>query len=355
MKLYHGTSESRKTIFESGLQPGKDGGVYLTDNPELAIEYAISDQDRTGMASVTVVEVDTSRLDSAKLSADQDHYSGDSDDWEGSLSETDQCFYFGLIPAEDLTFIETQVMETVKKPDGMTVKVSFMDDESQVFEDLDEKPLNMASEMRSYFKDVGQRISSHLESRTYNVQKLFPYGEHREIEIIFCDPSVMSRTSCEDALGCFLVDDETGILGEEGYSERYAVMIAWDEDKIRGLIEEEGGDEISAMAWLTTITHEIEHVILFAENSNFNSPRDVDVWADRAGYAIEDFSSGYGIRPLVIDGAEIWSDTVEEAIDDMEAYVEEKGARMADIVFTGNVSPERFLEFIKQDTYPKVG
>lgn len=82
--LYHGTSESPDTIRREGLK----GDVFLTDNPQLALEYAESDQERTGFDHITLVSVHVDQLDQSLLYGDIDHTL--TDDWRESLSETDQ-------------------------------------------------------------------------------------------------------------------------------------------------------------------------------------------------------------------------------------------------------------------------
>ena len=104
--LYHGTSEDPDTIHQHGLIGARHEAVFLTDNPDLALEYASSDQERTGTNFVVLVSVNVKDLDQGKLWPDVDHT--DADDWQESLSETDQCMYRGDIPPqllkiEDLT------------------------------------------------------------------------------------------------------------------------------------------------------------------------------------------------------------------------------------------------------------
>ena len=98
--LFHGTSEAVATIRQHGLRP-HGHGVFLTDNPELALDYADSDQARTGLDNITLVSVSADQLDPALLRGDIDHTLAD--DWQESLRETDQCLYQGPIPAHLLT------------------------------------------------------------------------------------------------------------------------------------------------------------------------------------------------------------------------------------------------------------
>jgi hypothetical protein len=93
--LWHGTSESTETIRRFGLKAGRQRSVFLTDNPDLALEYAESDRDRTGNDTVTLVTVDLKKIDHSKLIGDIDHTT--TEDWVESLRETDQCMYMGDI------------------------------------------------------------------------------------------------------------------------------------------------------------------------------------------------------------------------------------------------------------------
>lgn len=105
MKLYHGTSTSSDVIRREGLTTGRHNAVFFTDNPQLAIEYAETDQERTGNDIVTIVSVKVSDLDIVFLTGDVDHT--DEKDWQDSLAETDQCMYLRSIPANLLSFEET--------------------------------------------------------------------------------------------------------------------------------------------------------------------------------------------------------------------------------------------------------
>ena len=99
--LYHGTSEPADKIRAEGLkgEHSQNNAVYLTDNPQLAQEYAESDQERTGNDWIVIVSVKVADLDPALLYGDIDHASGNNiEDWQESLRETDQCMYRGDIP-----------------------------------------------------------------------------------------------------------------------------------------------------------------------------------------------------------------------------------------------------------------
>lgn len=102
--LWHGTSTPSEIIKRQGLKSSRQHSVYLTDNPELAIEYAESDRDRTGNDDVVLVKVDVSKLDHTKLLGDIDHTNVE--DWQESLLETDQCMYMGNIEPSMIVSVE---------------------------------------------------------------------------------------------------------------------------------------------------------------------------------------------------------------------------------------------------------
>lgn len=102
IRLYHGTSEPAAKIKQHGLIPGRLDAVFLTDNPQLAVEYAETDRDRTESDTMTMVKVNAHDLDPSLLYADVDH-TGNTENWLESLRETDQCIYRGPIPPHLLT------------------------------------------------------------------------------------------------------------------------------------------------------------------------------------------------------------------------------------------------------------
>ena len=102
--LWHGTSEPVEVIQQQGLKGGRHHAVFLTDNPDLALEYGESDQERTGNDTVTLVSVNVKMLDPKLLVGDLDHTTVD--DWVESLKETDQCMYLGDISPNMLLNVE---------------------------------------------------------------------------------------------------------------------------------------------------------------------------------------------------------------------------------------------------------
>jgi len=103
-QLWHGTSEPIDVIQQQGLRGGRHHAVFLTDNPDLALDYAVSDQERTGNDYVTLITVDVTKLDQKKLVGDLDHTTVDN--WIDSLKETDQCMYLGDILPNMITNVE---------------------------------------------------------------------------------------------------------------------------------------------------------------------------------------------------------------------------------------------------------
>jgi hypothetical protein len=102
--LWHGTSEPVDVIQKHGLKGGRHHAVFLTDNPDLALEYGQTDQERTGNDTVTLVSVNVKMLDPRLLMGDLDHTT--TEDWIESLKETDQCMYMGDIFPNQISNIE---------------------------------------------------------------------------------------------------------------------------------------------------------------------------------------------------------------------------------------------------------
>ncbi len=102
--LWHGTSTPSDIIRKEGLKSSRQHSVFLTDNPDLAVQYAETDQERTGNNDIVLVTIDVSKLDHSKLLGDIDH--SNIEDWEESLLETDQCMYMGDITPDMIVSIE---------------------------------------------------------------------------------------------------------------------------------------------------------------------------------------------------------------------------------------------------------
>lgn len=106
--LYHGTSEPLAVIL-NGLVPNR-GLVFLTDNPELAVQYAQTDGERTRNAVGYIVGIRASSLDQQKLIPDPDHEQWDGENeietWEQGLAANDQCAYLANIPRSAFVFVD---------------------------------------------------------------------------------------------------------------------------------------------------------------------------------------------------------------------------------------------------------
>ena len=61
IELFHGSSEPIEA-FKNGLIGGRHNAIFLTDNPELALDYAISDRERTGNDNLILIKVNSKDL-----------------------------------------------------------------------------------------------------------------------------------------------------------------------------------------------------------------------------------------------------------------------------------------------------
>jgi hypothetical protein len=97
------------------------------------------------------------------------------------------------------------------------------------------------------------------------------------------------------------------------------------------------------MGWLVTLPHEVHHVLWFAGNGSFNSPADLDTMEEEVGHDLFDMNTGYGLRPLILEGEAFEPENAEDATELLEMMVEERGRLMAERVFRDDLGPERFL------------
>ena len=217
--------------------------------------------------------------------------------------------------------------------------------------DLAIEPLPLPADLRAWFEGALAVAADHPLMLPGAVNTGYPPGSLREIDVILCrrDDLVSAFGAQDQTMGMHLIATADGdpFDEEQPYATRYRVAIAWDPVWIARLVAEDAIDEddieIDVEAWLATLTHELQHVLLFAENGNFNSPNDVDTLSGELGHDIFDVSTGYGIRPLLVDGEETWADDIDQARDQMEAHVEERGRIMAQSIFTGPFSAGSFM------------
>ncbi|PZO58716.1 MAG: hypothetical protein DI635_16175 [Pseudoxanthomonas suwonensis] len=171
-----------------------------------------------------------------------------------------------------------------------------------------------------------------------------PAGDAREVTVWLCSRETMSDVFGHDGcLGLHLVSTpDTDSFRDDSPSARaLRLLVVSDETEIRArLVEEIAADGPAAPghvgeyeeAEIATAFHEIAHAVLFATNSNLNSPHDVEAARERrdCDFDLFDMSSGYGIRPLPgEDGSPVWADDLDEARDMMEAWCERTGREWA--------------------------
>jgi hypothetical protein len=237
-----------------------------------------------------------------------------------------------------------------------------------LLDELDIHPTGIPDQILDFLREGAERMSADPDMTVTAVAPdLIPPGELREVEVILCSPQALEHLfeQPDHVLGVHLVStpDANPFDEEAPHACAYRVAIAFEAatvmERIRDAVAGFDGvvDEAElvhgAMGWLVTLPHEVHHVLWFAGNGSFNSPADLDVMEEEIGYDLFDLSTGYGIRPLLIDGAEVEPGDAEEAAQLMEEMVEERGRRMAERVFAGDLSPERFLRFLMDATCEK--
>jgi hypothetical protein len=212
--------------------------------------------------------------------------------------------------------------------------------------------------------DWWQQVMSELEKTTALTQpKLNPYLVHEDtpdeitIEFMLCSRNSLEEvTGTTRALGCHLVSTMDGdpFNEETNLATKYRVLMVSDREEFLGRMADLADDHIIQgscdrlflQSWLNTAFHEIAHAVLFAENAGFMSPHEIESLSDAGNIDndVFDCATGYGIRPLDIQGDERWSDDVESAREDMEVYVEALGSHLQDQVQVGDLHPMSFLK-----------
>lgn len=219
-------------------------------------------------------------------------------------------------------------------------------------EDLELPRMDISSELFDWFNKACQEAANHPLMQPKKINDAYPEGESTAIEVVLCHPKVLEEVFeiGPRALGLHNISvADCDPFGDDScYTDKQRVLISWDAEFVANLIRESAYDEHDypnvATAWLTTLTHELQHVRLFLENGNFNTPRDIDSLEEEIGHDLFDVSSGYGIRTLDVGGEEHEPEDMEDASALMEEHVEDYGRRMTDTLFTGDLSPNRFLE-----------
>jgi hypothetical protein len=233
----------------------------------------------------------------------------------------------------------------------LNLKLSKLEDYAgqHLFDEFDLPPTNASGEVMDFMRAALTRIQDHPLMQVRNINPDIPCGASDSAEVILCSPQALEDIfeMNENTLGFHnITNPDCDPFADEAASARlYRVMIAWDPEWVGRHIEEAsmGSIEDSTMSWLVTLTHELQHVVLFAENGAMNNPADLESMEGETGRDLFDISTGYGIRPLNIRSVDVWAGSAEQAGIDMERYVEARGVMIAEDVFRDDLSPERFL------------
>ncbi|MBO9428246.1 hypothetical protein [Sulfitobacter sp. R18_1] len=218
--------------------------------------------------------------------------------------------------------------------------------------DLELPATNLSGELFEWFQNACQAAADHPLMQPKKINDHIPEGEAATIEVVLCHPKTLGEVFDigPRALGIHNISvADCDPFGDDScYTDKQRVLISWDAEFVSNLIQESAYDEQdypnAAMAWLTTLTHELQHVRLFMENGNFNTPKDIEVMEEEIGHDLFDISSGYGIRSLDVGGDDHEPEDMEDARALMEEHVEDYGRRMTDTLFTDDLSPNKFLE-----------
>lgn len=222
-------------------------------------------------------------------------------------------------------------------------------------------PTEVPAPILNFLRDGVARMNADPDMSVAAVApELIPPGDLEEVEVILCSRIAMRDLfeQTDHVLGVHLVSTpDTDPFEEEApHARAFRVAIPFDAgwvlDRVRDAVTDIDGsvDEADlvhgAMGWLVTLPHEVQHVLWFAGNGSFNSPADLDAMEGEIGHDLFDITTGYGIRPLLIDGGEVEPRDAEEAALLMEEMVEERGCIMAERVFRDDLGPERFLALL---------
>jgi hypothetical protein len=211
-----------------------------------------------------------------------------------------------------------------------------------LMEDYDLTRADVPETLITFWKSALARLEGHPALNSPSLNPLLVkkgYGT----DPITCQVLLCSRSSMENlfenehVLGAHLIDtpDCDPLNDESAFAREYRVAMVADRaeflENMSRLAERDfmpANHQLEYLAaYLNTMFHEIAHAILFAENAALISPSDVDLLQDAGEieYGITECSTGYGIRPLKIDGADLYAKSEEEAEDLMEQYVENLG------------------------------
>lgn len=227
--------------------------------------------------------------------------------------------------------------------------------------ELEIAPTEVPAPILAFLRDGVARMNADPDLSVAAVAPdLIPLGGLGEVEVILCSRSAI-RDLFEQpghVLGVHLVStpdaDSFGDEAPQARAFRVAIPFeaAWVLDRVRDAVTSPDGtvDEADlvhgAMGWLVTLPHEVHHVLWFAGNGSFNSPADLDAMEGEIGHDLFDITTGYGIRPALIEGEEVEPEDAGDAALLMEEMVEERGRLMAERVFRDDLGPEKFLALL---------
>jgi hypothetical protein len=238
----------------------------------------------------------------------------------------------------------------------LSIKVRKLEDivTREVMSDIEIPSTDMSQEAIDWLQKACDVILEHPLMKPSWINSEFPEGDCADIEVIVCDAScaVDVFDLPDNAMGLHMTHSpDCDLFGEDApYTRKARCVIFWDKkmatSQILGDVVTRHDLECSGISWLGTLTHELQHALLFMENGNFNSPNDVEIMnaSGEVNNDVFDVSSSYGIRSLNISGIEFDGEDADDQCALMEEYVEQRGMRVAESVFADDLSLEAFLK-----------
>jgi len=180
-------------------------------------------------------------------------------------------------------------------------------------------------------------------------------GEQVEIDVYLC-----SRRSLDAILGYpgalgvhLLTTPDTDIFEDRSSSAaRHRVLVCSDRDEFLALTADLAAGDADPQkhlpeylaSYLATVFHEIAHALIFIENSAMLVPGAIEVLSNNGqiDHDCFDCSTCYGIRPLTIDGQEVWAENLDQAVAMMETHTEELAFHLMGFALDGSSSPFLF-------------
>ena len=225
--------------------------------------------------------------------------------------------------------IESQEKEKIiQQLSAPKVKLNYsikeLEYESSIFND------KMCNLMTATIERIKEKQTSILTKHNRNTHPELTFPENVDIEIYFTtNPEISDSFSIHnelehDVLGFQAITTGDGILGEAEYMDKHACVIIIDETKYKKMSKNSFLSENEFLKnYLTTITHELNHIFEFIENSGGLSPKELENAheCDDIEFNQFDCMTGYNILPM-FDSEELDTD---DALEIMEERVELKG------------------------------